>query len=434
MRLTRICVRVGIVLAGMLAAIVPSAFAVASGSGMYSLGITPTQVAGGVSTTFTVAITDEASSTIRLGALDLTAPSGFQLTSASLPPSSPGSATISGNVVQFRTLRLTPGSTVDATVVATTPCADPSYAWTSTAHNEFNDTGAQLTFDAASSQTTGSVTSPCAVLWTTGPTDTVVGQTITGTALTPSGPPLEAQLVDGDGNPIAVSGVPITVSLGANPGGGTLSGTLTEDTGSNGAASFDDLSIDRAADGYTLDADSPGYATGTSGPFNEVSSGTNCPTGQTCTTTTTTNDSSLSVTGSGDLTVSSDVGTPLTCPGYTAQDGNWFSFTSTSGAGKLVTYVLMPSSARKEAVGMTQFCFGATYEFNTNTGTPAPAGTLPDGTSGYIGLLPLCSGTPTQPCISSRSKTSDPSSPAGYDITFQVTIPAGLPGDPWGRM
>jgi hypothetical protein len=45
----------------------------------------------------------------------------------------------------------------------------------------------------------------------------------------------------------------VTLSLGVNPSGGTLSGTLTV-TVVNGVATFSDLAIDRAGVGYTLHA------------------------------------------------------------------------------------------------------------------------------------------------------------------------------------
>jgi hypothetical protein len=45
----------------------------------------------------------------------------------------------------------------------------------------------------------------------------------------------------------------ITLSIGTNPNGGTLSGTLTL-TVVNGVATFSDLSIDLAGAGYTLHA------------------------------------------------------------------------------------------------------------------------------------------------------------------------------------
>jgi hypothetical protein len=55
-------------------------------------------------------------------------------------------------------------------------------------------------------------------------------------------------------------GVPMTIGIGANPGGGTLSGTATAYTNRSGTATFSGLSIDKAGTGYTLIASSPGYA------------------------------------------------------------------------------------------------------------------------------------------------------------------------------
>ena len=49
----------------------------------------------------------------------------------------------------------------------------------------------------------------------------------------------------------------VTLTIGSNPTGGTLSGTLTV-TVSGGIATFNDLSIDLAGDGYTLHATTTG--------------------------------------------------------------------------------------------------------------------------------------------------------------------------------
>lgn len=53
-------------------------------------------------------------------------------------------------------------------------------------------------------------------------------------------------------------GVPITLSLAGNPGGGTLSGTLTQTTNASGFATFGGLSIDKVGDGYVIQAAVPG--------------------------------------------------------------------------------------------------------------------------------------------------------------------------------
>lgn len=65
-------------------------------------------------------------------------------------------------------------------------------------------------------------------------------------------------------------GVPITISLGANPAAGALSGTVTAITDAWGAATFSGLTINRAGAGYTLTASSPGYAGAVSSTFTVV--------------------------------------------------------------------------------------------------------------------------------------------------------------------
>src|SRR2546427_10812067 len=60
--------------------------------------------------------------------------------------------------------------------------------------------------------------------------------------------------------PIWFSGT-ITVALGSNPGGATLSGTLLV-AAVGGVASFGDLSLNRTAPGYTLTASGGGPGPG----------------------------------------------------------------------------------------------------------------------------------------------------------------------------
>jgi hypothetical protein len=77
------------------------------------------------------------------------------------------------------------------------------------------------------------------------PTDTMVGQTMS---------PVMVAVVDQYGNvETGDSSDMITLSIGVNPGGGTLSGTFTV-TVVNGLATFGDLLIDMPGMGYTLHA------------------------------------------------------------------------------------------------------------------------------------------------------------------------------------
>ena len=90
------------------------------------------------------------------------------------------------------------------------------------------------------------------------PTDTPAGQTIS---------PVIVEVVDAFGNvETDDNSDTITLSIGANPGGGTLGGTLTVAV-VNGIATFSDLSIDQAGDGYTLHAATAGLADADSAAF-----------------------------------------------------------------------------------------------------------------------------------------------------------------------
>ncbi len=68
-----------------------------------------------------------------------------------------------------------------------------------------------------------------------------------------------AWAVDGAGNDVEVFDVAVTISLAANPAGGTLSGTTTAPLNGE-AVLFTDLVIDKPGAGYTLQASAPRLA------------------------------------------------------------------------------------------------------------------------------------------------------------------------------
>lgn len=87
--------------------------------------------------------------------------------------------------------------------------------------------------------------------------------TLTGAAILPA---VAVAIRDGFGNPVTTATHSITIALGANPGGGALSGTATV-AALNGVATFPDLSINNAGTGYTLTATAAGLTAGTSAGF-----------------------------------------------------------------------------------------------------------------------------------------------------------------------
>lgn len=77
---------------------------------------------------------------------------------------------------------------------------------------------------------------------------------------------ISARLLDASGNTATGFNGTVTLAIGTNPGGGTLSGTATG-TATSGNISFTGLSIDKAGSGYTLVASSSGVTSATSGAF-----------------------------------------------------------------------------------------------------------------------------------------------------------------------
>jgi hypothetical protein len=88
--------------------------------------------------------------------------------------------------------------------------------------------------------------------------------TAAGAAISPA---IAVTVEDVSGNAVPVAGTSITVAIGTNPAGGTLSGTLTAATDANGVATFGALSIDRAGAGYTLLATGGALTGATSAAF-----------------------------------------------------------------------------------------------------------------------------------------------------------------------
>lgn len=79
-------------------------------------------------------------------------------------------------------------------------------------------------------------------------------------------PPVQVSARDAQGNTdTSFTGI-VTLGIGTNPGGGTLSGTVTR-AAVAGVATFSDLAMDKAGAGYTLTAASPGLISVTSAPF-----------------------------------------------------------------------------------------------------------------------------------------------------------------------
>jgi hypothetical protein len=99
---------------------------------------------------------------------------------------------------------------------------------------------------------------PAQLAFTVQPSSTPAGSTIGA---------ISVQVQDDSGHMVTSATAPVTIAIGTNPAGGTLSGTTTANAVA-GCATFTGLSINQAGSGYTLVATSQGLSSVTSAPFN----------------------------------------------------------------------------------------------------------------------------------------------------------------------
>jgi adhesin/invasin len=133
----------------------------------------------------------------------------------------------------------------------------PSSTTTTTATVRATVGGALIT-DTATVTFTGVAPTATRLVFGQQPTDEQAGATIS--------PAVTVRAVDGNGATVTSFTGNVTMAIGTNPGGGTLSGTTTV-AAVSGVATFSNLSINRAGSGYTLTAAASGMTGATSVPF-----------------------------------------------------------------------------------------------------------------------------------------------------------------------
>jgi hypothetical protein len=206
--------------------------------------------------------------------------------------------------------------------------------------------------------------------------------------------------------------------------------------------------------GVFLDAGSSLVTTPVTNP---QSTSSDCPTTG-CSVSLSTPSTSFSLNvGSGlsdtSVTASVDTGTPMDGPGglgdsgcasYTPQSPDWYGFdVADTSRSKTITWTVKDTDPNNPF----QVCFGAPYEFDVAGGGAAPAGTLPDGSSGFVGLLPTCPNievfdTTNGDFVATESEVAPPAficanitsavqTDGTTTTTATFTIPANLSGDPW---
>lgn len=410
----RVLVPAALTVAVLLGLLVAPAFA-ASSKKPYAVVIAPAAVAAGSTASFTATFTNE-TSTQQLGSANLTVPAGFTVLAVGSPPV--GTATLVGSTVQLRDLSTPPGASTSVSVSAQVPCSPVTSSWSviaKQANNFTGDPGNDLTFDPGHSSLTTSLTGRChiGIEFASQPADTQVATAITTATFDPAGAPVTVRVLDGNGDPITSFAAGVTLSIGTNPGGGTLSGTTTVNA-TGGTASFPGVSIDKAGLGYTLAAATSSTAIdpATSGAFNIANVGKKCAAASCSSGNVTVGSTSASEVASagsvGDLLSLYISVEGLDCPGYN-ESSAVVTFDVTGTRTKTVTIVVPKAGLNASKM---QVCFSSPTPFVDRSGALV-----------NLGLLPDCK-VAVAPCVTSIKV-------AGSTIEAIFQTPAG---DPKGRV
>jgi hypothetical protein len=429
----------------------PYSLVLSEPAGAVTYETVPGVVASGETVSVTATVRDD-TTTQQLGSANVFWPAGFNVLDTHTYPvtSSAGTAAVSasctdlglpaGSCVELRNLSLSPGQSASVTMWVTTPaCQAGQFAWSAEAKqaNNFSGTpGNDLTYEAPPvSQPNTTLDGACALAFANQPSNTLVGQDIRNSAYDPTSDPVTVTVLDGQNpaQPLTTSTAPVTVALGGNnPANLQLAGTTTQPAAA-GTASFGDLSLASSGNRLALTATSGTLTMGTiSTAFAVTDDHVSCVTS--CSSTDGTpdgNQAQVSAGASGDLTEAvNPPGQPaLACTGSTL-DPNTYQVFEQSSSDTVVTIKIVPPANLKgtpnQILKQAQICFGQATEFTTNTGTPAPAGTLPDGSPGYVGLLQTCTGSTTGPCHNRQADTTIPDhhTKLGYDLILVVDVPA----------
>jgi hypothetical protein len=213
------------------------------------------------------------------GTINLSAGPAAKLAFTSQPTTTTAGATINGGSGgvqvtvedQFGNVQIAPRQNITVASSATLNGTLTVRSAMGTGISTFSDlnitkTGTGYTLQATAAGLTGATSTgfditPAAadhLTFTVQPSNTVATFPIT--------PAVEVEVRDQFENRVTSATTAITVAIGFNPSGGTLSGTLTVNAVS-GTASFSDLKIDNAGLNYTLTASAGGLTGDTSAQF-----------------------------------------------------------------------------------------------------------------------------------------------------------------------
>ena len=376
-------------------------------------GTNPATAGAGTGQQYAFQVTnDDAHETLR--SLTFTAPADFVISGAS-GPSGTTLSSLPGSSVTLQLPNEPTGTTFAVDVTALAPCvAAGSEVWGVSGVDSKGETDE---VHWSSSPLSVSVTGTCSLAFAGEPAQTAVNSDIL-TGFNSTGSPLAVQLLDANGDSLnpadsAASGTEVTVSIQANPGGGTLAG-ITTVTSSGGVADFGNLQINKAGPGYELAANATGFSAGTSSPFTITGQIQACGSGScSVSQSTATTSTSVTATAPGDFAALGLGGLSFTCNNYIGlpegADFGIFTSAGTGVPGASAIATLTISKAALESLPWPfrflprQVCYGSPTPFPAIPGTSGT--TVVGGVTYHTGLLLSCLLVHKRPCLISEHYT-----------------------------
>jgi hypothetical protein len=400
--------------------------------GHYTVSASPSSVVAGSAVDFTVSFLNTSpNSQDLLRHVEVTLPAspgftGVSLTSVSDTQGGTWSGSASGNTVTADTtglnLGVSPGGSVNLAIHATAPTAAGTYAgWSSAAVGTIGGltmTGS-YTNDGSNPSTTVTPAVPSKVVFTQQPSNGKIG-----TAISPA---IKAAVTDAYGNVVTTYGTSVSLSTAFNPNTGTAtnpSGTLPQSaTPVSGIATFSNVVINTAGDGYKLQASSGSLTPATSNPFRVDAFVGACPAGQSCTSPTqSSNGTTAKVTdesGANNDIYTLTLATPAGPQCGQGVSGNQSTFTNQDTT-RFLTVTMSLSASKRTAGKNYGICFANKSAFLGKYGMVSTPGS--DGF--YHGYLASCTTTGNQkPCLVSLTQDS---------YCNLVAVFRSPPGDPKG--
>jgi hypothetical protein len=249
---------------------------------------------GGQTVDLAVTVTNQTGSQQPLGSINVTIPAQYEPVALLSVTTSPvqhdwsnSALDVAAHLAKLRNVgpntsnALAPGESVTAVLRVVTECTpNTARQWTTRAKqsNDFSGTGNDFDLVGALPSSGVKVGCPDHLAFQQQPTSTIAGQVIDG-SLQPAG--VTVDILDAAGQLVTIATNPVAMALGSNPGSGTLFGT-TPVGASGGVATFSDLAIDLAGQGYTLVATSAGLTSATSTSFNVTGIASKCGQDPTC--------------------------------------------------------------------------------------------------------------------------------------------------------